>query len=74
MMDWEFLRFLSDPAFLLAWYGFGVAAAGWVVYDTFTANRNVMAALKAAWPINCIFFSVLGLVFSLTYERGRARS
>lgn len=60
-MAFGFLRFLGDPAFVLAWYGFGLTAAAWVFYDTLTANRHVTPALKAAWPILVLFFSVIGL-------------
>ena len=61
-MNLEFLVFLGNPAVVLTWYGFGVAAAAWVVYDTFAVNRHVSPALKAAWPVIVVFFSVLGLV------------
>ena len=30
-------------------------------YDTFTADRHVTPALKAAWPIIALFFPVIGL-------------
>jgi hypothetical protein len=64
-VGFQFLRFLADPAFVLPWYGFGIAAAAWVLYDTFTANRHVSPALKAAWPIIVVFFSVIGLALYL---------
>ena len=60
-MNLEWLSFLGNPAFVLAWYSFGVAAAAWVAYDSFTVNRHVSPALKAAWPVIVVFFSVLGL-------------
>lgn len=60
-MNFDFLRFLAQPAFVVPWYGVGAIAAVWVLYDTFTANRHVTPALKAAWPIIVLFFSVLGL-------------
>ena len=60
-MGLEFLRFLADPVFVITWYGVGAIAAAWVLYDSFTANRNVAPALKAAWPIIVVFFSVIGL-------------
>ena len=46
-MNLSFLHFLSSPVFVLAWYGFGVVAAAWVVYDSLAVNRHVMPALKA---------------------------
>lgn len=61
-MGLDFLHFLSNPAFVLSWYGFGAVAAVWILYDTFTANRHVMPALKAGWPIIALFFSVIGLL------------
>lgn len=64
-MSLDFLHFLSNPAFVFSWYGFGAVAAVWIVYDTFTANRHVMPALKAGWPIIVLFFSVIGLVLYL---------
>ncbi len=64
-MDLADLRFLTTPAFVAAWYGFGLAAAAWIVYDTFTANTHVMPALKAGWPVVTLFFSVIGLALYL---------
>ncbi len=64
-MSLEFLRFLANPAFVLTWYGFGLTAAAWVLYDSFTANHYVSPALNAAWPIIMVFFSVIGLGFYL---------
>jgi hypothetical protein len=60
-MNLEFLLFLAQPAFVIAWYGFGAIAGIWVLYDTFTANRDVGPALRAAWPIIMLFFSVIGV-------------
>jgi hypothetical protein len=48
-----------------SWYGFGAVAAVWIIYNTFTANRHVMPALKAGWPIIALFFSVIGLLLYL---------
>jgi len=60
-MDFAFLRLLADPMFVIPWYAIGALAAAWVLYDTFTANRHVAPALKAAWPIIVVFFSLIGL-------------
>lgn len=57
----EILRFLAQPVFVIPWYAAGAIAAVWVLYDTFTANRHVTPALKAAWPIIALFFSEIGL-------------
>lgn len=59
-MTLSFLRFLAQPAFVITWYAFGAIGAVLVMRDTFTANRQVTPALKAAWPIIVLFFSVLG--------------
>jgi hypothetical protein len=37
----EFLRFLANPVFVIAWYAVGLLGAAWVLYDTLPAN---------AWP------------------------
>lgn len=60
-MNWGFLSFLSNPAFVAAWYGFGIIAAAWVVYDEYKVNVNVQPALKWGWPIIVVFFSIFGL-------------
>lgn len=60
-MKLDFLNFLGDPLFVGAWYGVGIVAAAWVLYDSFHANRHVSVALKAGWPIFIVFFSVIGL-------------
>ncbi|MEO6878921.1 MAG: PLDc N-terminal domain-containing protein, partial [Gemmatimonadaceae bacterium] len=70
-MNLEFLRFLAQPAVVIPWYGVGAVAAIWVLYDTFTANRDVGPALKAAWPIIMLFFSVLGVVLYVASCRPR---
>jgi hypothetical protein len=64
-MAFEFLTFLTDPMFVIPWYGFGVLAAGWVLYDTLTHNQYVNDPLKAGWPIIVTFFSVIGLILYL---------
>ena len=60
-LNLEFLRFLAQPVFVIPWYAAGAIAVVWVLYDTFTANRHVTPALKAAWPIIALFFSEIGL-------------
>jgi hypothetical protein len=64
-VKFDMLQFLAHPTFVIPWYAFGAVAAAWVLYDSFTANRHVTPALKAAWPIIVLFFSVLGLVLYL---------
>lgn len=70
-MNLHFLRFLAEPAFVIPWYAFGAIAAVLVLRDTFTANRQVTPALKAAWPIIVLFFSVIGAVLYLWSCRPR---
>ena len=57
----SFLQFLTQPSFVIPWYGFGLLAGAWVLYDMLTAHRHVMSALKAGWPILIVFFSLIGL-------------
>lgn len=64
-MNLEFLGILANPVFVLAWYGFGAAAAAWVLYDSVVVNRHVNVALKAAFPIVVVFFSPIGLALYL---------
>ena len=64
-MNLHVLQFLAQPAFVIPWYAFGAIAAMLVLSDTFTANRQVTPALKAAWPIIVLFFSVIGVVLYL---------
>jgi len=65
-LNFEFLRFLVQPVFVIPWYGVGALAAVWILYDTFTANTHVSPALKAAWPIIVLFFSVIGLALYIS--------
>jgi hypothetical protein len=53
---------LAEPWFAISWYVIGALGAIWVVYDMYTINTPVPPALKWAWPIIVLFFSVIGLV------------
>jgi hypothetical protein len=64
-MSAQFLSFLTSPVFIVPWYGFGLVAALWVLFDTVTANKHVNEALKIGWPIIIIFFSLIGLLLYL---------
>jgi len=64
-MNFDFLAFLAAPWFILAWYGAGIVAALWVLYDEYRVNTQVQPALKWAWPIIVVFFSVVGLALYL---------
>jgi hypothetical protein len=60
-LNWSFLDFLAEPAFVLSWYAIGLIGAVWVLYDEYRLNTQVNAALKWAWPIIISFFSVVGI-------------
>ncbi len=68
-MDLGWLAFLAEPWFVVPWYLVGTACAAWVVHDTHSANPYVNVAVKWAWPIIVVFFSVLGLAFYLLASR-----
>jgi hypothetical protein len=60
-MDWNLLAFLAEPAFVVPWYALGIAGAVWVGYDLSRTNTPLKTAMKWAWPIIVLFFSVIGL-------------
>ena len=60
-MDWSLLAFLADPAFVTLWYAVGIAGAIWVGYDLAHTTTPLKTAMKWAWPIIVLFFSVIGL-------------
>jgi hypothetical protein len=66
----QLLSFLAAPGFVVPWYLFGLAAAAWVWRDLRLVNTPPMTAMKWAWPIVVLFFSVLGL--GLYFAAGRA--
>jgi hypothetical protein len=57
--------FLAEPSVVMAWYAVGLAAGLWVLYDEYHVNTHVQPALKWAWPIIVLFFSIIGLAFYL---------
>lgn len=69
-MDWGFLSFLSEGWFVIPWYAIGIAGAFLVSYDLRTHNTPLKQAMKWAWPIIVLFFSVIGL--ALYYGTARA--
>lgn len=64
-MNTAWLAFLAEPWFVISWYAFGAVAALWVLYDAYRVNTEVNEALKWAWPIIVLFFSVIGLALYL---------
>jgi hypothetical protein len=66
----QLLSFLAAPGFVVPWYLFGLAAAAWVWRDLRLVNTAPMTAMKWAWPVVVLFFSVLGL--GLYFAAGRA--
>lgn len=69
-MDWGFLSFLSEGWFVIPWYAIGMVGAVLVAYDIRTHNTPLKQAMKWAWPIIVLFFSVIGL--ALYYGTARA--
>jgi hypothetical protein len=65
----QFLTFLAEPAFVIPWYLFGMAAAAWVWWDLRHANTPLKTAIKWAWPIVVLFFSVVGLALYFATAR-----
>lgn len=63
------LSFLAEPWFVITWYACGAAGAAWMIYDATHANQPLNTAVKAAWPIIILFFSVLGVALYLTTSR-----
>lgn len=61
MPDLDWLSFLAEPWFVIPWYAIGVAGALWVLYDEYRVNTTLPAAIKWAFPIIVVFFSVIGL-------------
>lgn len=61
-MSMHWLAFLAEPWFVIPWYGIGALGAVWVLYDVYRVNTEVNEALKWAWPIIVLFFSVIGLL------------
>jgi hypothetical protein len=60
-MDWGFLSFLAEPWFVIPWYVIGIAGFFLVMYDIRNHNTPLKVAMKWAWPIIVLFFSVIGL-------------
>lgn len=67
--DWGWLSFLANPWFVVPWYFVGLVGAVWVAYDTSTANTRLAKAMKWAWPILVLFFSVIGIALYLWTSR-----
>ena len=74
MPDFGWLSFLAAPAFVLPWYGIGVGGALWVLYDEYRVHTTLPAAIKWAFPLIVLFFSVLGLALYLWTARPSHRS
>lgn len=77
-MDWTALAFLAAPWFVVSWYVAGALFALWVGRDLYRVNTPLKPAMKWAWPIIVLFFSVLGLALYFLTARapgiGRMRS
>lgn len=60
-MNLGLLSFLCNPYFVVPWYVVGILGALWIIYDEYNVNVHVQPALKWAWPIIAVFFSVFGV-------------
>ena len=65
MANLDYLSFLTEPWFVIPWYAIGIAGAAWLLYDEYKVNTRVQPALKWAWPIIAVFFSVIGIALYL---------
>lgn len=68
-MGWGVLFFLGEPWFVLPWYGIGLLGVLYLIHDMRTKNTALKPAMKWAWPIIVLFFSVIGLVLYFTTAR-----
>ena len=68
-MNWTALDFLAKPWFVIPWYAVGIAGAVVVGYDLARVNTPLKTAMKWAWPIIVVFFSVLGVALYMLSAR-----
>jgi len=68
-MNWSFLSFLGEPWFVVSWYFVGALGTLYVIYDLRTKNTVLKPAMKWAWPIIVLFFSVIGVVLYFATAR-----
>ena len=64
-MTSDLFSILGNPIFVVPWYGFGLVAGFWVLFDEVTTNKSINEALKIGWPIVISFFSIVGLILYL---------
>lgn len=57
----QLLALFAEPSFVIPWYVFGLIAGAWVAMDLRRVNTPLKTAMKWAWPIIVLFFSVIGL-------------
>jgi hypothetical protein len=68
-MNWTFLSFLGEPWFVVPWYAVGVLGAAFVIHDLRRNNTPLKTAMKWAWPLIVLFFSVVGLALYFATAR-----
>ncbi len=68
-MTWSVLSFLGEPWFVVPWYAIGLFGMSFVVYDMRTGNTALKPAMKWAWPIIVLFFSLIGLALYFATAR-----
>lgn len=68
-MNWSFLFFVGEPWFVVPWYVVGALGALYLIYDMRVNNTALKPAMKWAWPIIALFFSVIGLALYFATAR-----
>lgn len=68
-MNLNFLYFLGEPWFVIPWYVIGGLGLCYVIYDFRHDNTSLKPAMKLAWPIIVLFFSVIGLALYFATAR-----
>jgi hypothetical protein len=58
-MNWTFLSFIGQASFVLPWYAIGALGLLYLIYDLRHHNTVLEPAMKWAWPIIVLFFSVI---------------
>ncbi len=70
-VDLGFLAFLTEPWFVIPWYGLGLFLAGWAVWDA--ARRGASGPRALAWGVVALFLAPLGLALYLAARPGGPR-
>lgn len=68
-MNWTFLSFVGEPWFVVSWYSIGLLAVAFVIHDTRANNTALKPAMRWAWPIIVLFFSIIGVALYFATAR-----